>query len=738
MYARSQLLSFSMTRWTKFIAQFLVGLGLLVGLNWGLRAQAQFPSIPGLPDIPVDIPVDVPGLDDLLAKEPALTTSLEDAQQEIPFLDTYQPDQYQALGLLPRTSSSNGFSAQPGDYTFHAQSYCLRAGTHAPGSGDGYLYAPLKGSAADIIQNVLQRSVDHPDISQQQVQTLLWAIIAQSDLASLPAERQQVARTLLTDDEFNRLSSGALGDIPDELLRQVLQELPPVAEQVFAANAEIRSTITRANSTFEDLERIAVLLGDAPITEDSRQVPAQRWSYHPDGYFVRYFPSGYKKTEMHVSVPRPTGLTRDGQGRITALETQTGNRIELSYDDTVAPLAVSGDGTVTGYAFDAIRLIRDEVLPPEDILSFDETWSGQGWTLVGVPQGNGQAQAGGRYPNADQRYQQATRYQQQHSSAFNQVGIESNAAALKDLADIYHLQQALEAAIAPPANTWMADQLRILPQAWQYQLCRHAGACGAMAQRSQPNLLASTQGVYLAQNDPESPNGSPGGPGSPNGTPVDPSGSPAVPGVTSKQRLGESGRPVPEDDIPPEDDPQCQQVQRELAGLKRNQDTFKSDLVKESARRNGLDNGYDYNRLVKEFISLQRSQGDDFEYSPANQRAAVAAAQDASAGDSSTSGSALEVPAFTNGSNCKITYGQTREEFEASGRPGVIRDAYVDHEKVHQSTCNRTRDPNGDGTVDNPDGYLDYMNDINNYSQDEIDAYQASIDRLQRWLDENC
>lgn len=179
-------------------------------------------------------------------------------------------------------------------------------------------------------------------------------------------------------------------------------------------------------------------------------------------------------------------------------------------------------------------------------------------------------------------------------------------------------------------------------------------------------------------------------------------------------------------------------MENHIRRLKRNQETFKRDLVKESARRNGLDNGYDYNRLVKEFISLQRSQGDDFEYSPANQRAAVAAARDASAGDGSTSGSALEVPASTNGSNCKITYGQSREEFEASGRPGVIRDAYVDHEKVHQSTCHRTRDPDGDGNVDNSDGYLDHMNDIDNYSQDEIDAYQASIDRLQQWLDENC
>ncbi|ASC74169.1 uncharacterized protein XM38_051440 [Halomicronema hongdechloris C2206] len=726
-----------MRRWTKFIARFFVGLMVLLGLNWGLQASAQF-RIPGIPDIPVDVPVEVPGLEELLAKEPALATSLEDAQQEIPFLDNYHPSQYKALRLLSLSDGPlgrsldhrNSFQVQPGDYAFHAQSYCLRAGTHGPGRGDGYLYAPLKGSAADIIQNVLRRSVDHPEIRQEQVQVLLWAIIAQTDLASLPPERAQVARTLLTDTEFNRLSSGALGQIPDELLQRALRELPPVAQQVFEAKARIRSTITQANSTFEDLERIAVLLGEAPLGENSREVPAQRWSYHPDGYFVRYSPSGYSQTEMHVSVPEPIQLTRDSQGRITTLTDRSGNRIDIQYDDSLAPLTVAGDDGVSGYAIRSVRLRRDELLPPEEILSFDRTWSDQGWTLVGVPSGDGRPQASGRYGDAATRYRQATRYQRQQASVFNQVDIASNTAALQDLADIYHLTQALEPVIAPPANSWQADQLTLLTRAWQYQLCRYAGACSAVASRSRDTLLASAQGIYLAQANQSMPGN--------DGTPIDPSGGAAVPGNTSKQRLGASNRPIPEDQIPPEEDPQCQQVAQELAGLKRNQDAFHNELIKQSARRNGLDNGYDYNRLVKEYIAQQRAQGDDFDYSTDNQRAAVTAAQEAVAGSSDTGGSALPVPAYTDADTCEIKHDQTREEFVAAGKPGVIYDAYVAHEQVHQRTCNQNRDPDGDGTVDNPDGYTDHMANIDNYSQDELDAYQASIDRLQRWLDEHC
>lgn len=700
----------------------------LLGLNWGLQAAAQFPPIPDIPDIPQEIPAEALGLDELLQKEPALTTSLEDAQQEIPFLDDYTPPHSKALRLLPRTET-NGFQAQPGDYTFHSQSYCLRAGTHVPGRGDGYLYAPLKGEAADVIQNVLQRSVDHPEIRQEQVQMLLWAIIAQTDLTALPGVRGQVAQTLLTDGEREQLSGRALGPIPNELLQQALQALPPIAQQVFEANAEIRDTITEANSTFEDLEEIAVLLGEPTASDDGRQVPVQRWSYHPEGYFVRYFPAGYAQTRMQVSVPPPIDLTRDDQGRITALTDSLGNRIEVEYDDRVAPLTVSGDEAVSGYAFRTIHMTRRERLVPDDGLSFDETWQGQGWTLVGTPAGNGQVSGAERYTGASSRYQQAVAYQQQQANAFNQVDIASNGAALQDLADVYHLKQAIDAVITPPANTWKADQLALLTQAWQYQLCRHGGACSPIADQSRESLMASANNIYLAQANQTTPGG----------TAVDPSDGAAVPGNTGKQRLGKSSRPVPEDEIPPEEDPECEQLREELEGLKQVQATFEDKRIKQLARRNDLNTGDEYYDLVKEVIAQKRSQGDDYTFSPDNQRAAVRAARNTDAATGDTAGEQLPVGGSTDRDTCEITlHPDTKQAFINRGEPGAIYDAIKIHEEVHASTCHRLRDPNGDGAVDNPEGYRDYMRDIDNYSRNEIEAYQATIDRLQRELDEKC
>jgi hypothetical protein len=33
-------------------------------------------------------------------------------------------------------------------------------------------------------------------------------------------------------------------------------------------------------------------------------VPSGRWSMHPDGYFVRYLPSGYSSTRVEIWVPQ--------------------------------------------------------------------------------------------------------------------------------------------------------------------------------------------------------------------------------------------------------------------------------------------------------------------------------------------------------------------------------------------------------------------------------------------------
>ena len=41
-----------------------------------------------------------------------------------------------------------------------------------------------------------------------------------------------------------------------------------------------------------------------PIGPGSREVPAGRWSNHPDGYMIRFYPSSYPTTKVDIYVPQ--------------------------------------------------------------------------------------------------------------------------------------------------------------------------------------------------------------------------------------------------------------------------------------------------------------------------------------------------------------------------------------------------------------------------------------------------
>lgn len=302
----------------------LMAAALAVVIVGAAPARAQ---IPGLGDAG-GLLNRIPSLSSFLEGDPPITTSLDDARTEIAFLDGWSPIGLQRLDRLPRTGEG-AFRLRPGRFAMEAESYCMHAGTHGPGGGDGYLYAPLAGSKAGIVQSLLRNSVAHPEVPQQDIQVLIWAIIARTEFDEMPSEMQRTARTLLTRDQVKDLDDGALGMVPESVMREAMSQLPPGARQVFQAEARLRSMISSGGSSFADLERVAVLTGAVEPPEGSRPVPEGRWSFDPDGYFVRYDPSGYSRTRVEVSVPRPVAIARDASGRITGIYGSYGQRLEM-------------------------------------------------------------------------------------------------------------------------------------------------------------------------------------------------------------------------------------------------------------------------------------------------------------------------------------------------------------------------------------------------------------------------
>lgn len=240
-------------------------------------------------------------LDELVTGNP-ISTNFSDTTGTAPELNGYEPQDLVPLLEMPRTPNG-GFYLLPGDYEYVAQSYCMHPGTHGPApGGDGYLFAPLKGPKSEIVRHILERAVSHPEVSQSSIQVLLWAIVARARLGEMGPETQKTALQLLTPEELVELNGGALGLIPQPVLNAAIAKLPPAAQRVIEAQAEIRSLMSQAETAYEDLERVAVLAGEI-ATGTSSDVPWGQWSKHPDGILIRFMPSHYTNMRVQLHVP---------------------------------------------------------------------------------------------------------------------------------------------------------------------------------------------------------------------------------------------------------------------------------------------------------------------------------------------------------------------------------------------------------------------------------------------------
>ncbi len=244
------------------------------------------------------------GKDPLQIDKPPITTSLTDAKWGDASKDGFTPREAERSLMTLQRTPNGGFVLQPGYYSFQDQSYCLKAGTHGPGGGDGYLYAPPKGPMEDIVMTIVRNSVNHPEVEQHDIQLLLWAIIARAKYENLESKLKLVAAKLLTAKQLASINRTGLDMIPESVQRKAIDEAPAPIQAVLRAEAQLRSMLTSGSSSFEDIERVAVLGGAAPFDEGSQDVPGGRWSNHPDGYFVRYIPSSYSSTRVEIWIPQ--------------------------------------------------------------------------------------------------------------------------------------------------------------------------------------------------------------------------------------------------------------------------------------------------------------------------------------------------------------------------------------------------------------------------------------------------
>ena len=262
-------------------------------------AQAQFGTIGKVISA---APIKAPALPDIINGPKPVSTSLKDAVFSDASRDSASlPGKPLAMTDLNR-SPQGGFVLAPGYYVMLAQSYCLHAGTYGPGGGDAYLYAPVKGSAKDAVTSILQNSVAQPEINQRDIQLLLWAIVARAKFEDLDMRLKAVAAKLLTKKQLAGLNRSALGVLTSPQLASVTGGMPGPLRTIVEAESRMRGLLSTPGSNYAEIERVAVIAGAAPRGAGSIDVPASRWSLHPDGYWVRYKPNSYTNTWVEVWV----------------------------------------------------------------------------------------------------------------------------------------------------------------------------------------------------------------------------------------------------------------------------------------------------------------------------------------------------------------------------------------------------------------------------------------------------
>ncbi|MDH7571460.1 MAG: hypothetical protein QHJ73_17940 [Armatimonadota bacterium] len=143
-----------------------------------------------------------------LMPDAALTTSLADAYPHVPFLDTFDPQRLAPLARVPH-SIGGYYPLLPGLWETQVHSYCLKAGTYAPEQGDGYLAAPLLGPQADILRKLLRSSLEHPGVTQNDIQEVVLAVVLRLEISQLPESSQSAARLLLSPEDLARIDGYA-------------------------------------------------------------------------------------------------------------------------------------------------------------------------------------------------------------------------------------------------------------------------------------------------------------------------------------------------------------------------------------------------------------------------------------------------------------------------------------------------------------------------------------------------
>lgn len=265
-----------------------------------------------------DILKKIPGVGDVF--EEAVSTNIKDAYPSALWLKGLDKQ------IPVTTGESYSTGLPPGYYKFDFKTFCLHAGGYAPTEGSGYLAAPLMGTRAKLIQSILTRYDDNQNIEQRDVQLLIWGVEAGQKFSNYPADFQLRVTPLLTPDEIAQMEV--------DLKEIALDLLPGEAKEILNLYHELRSKLSDVNTSYEQIEQIAVKTGIPPPGKGSKNIERGTWSSIGNGVYIRSFTDVYPKSQVEIYMPEDVTIQYDqpeAPRKIISLDDGS-YRIELQYE----------------------------------------------------------------------------------------------------------------------------------------------------------------------------------------------------------------------------------------------------------------------------------------------------------------------------------------------------------------------------------------------------------------------
>jgi len=307
---------------------------------------------------------------------------------QIPLMDNWSPDGM-VSGRKARRGPAGGFLIQSGvPYEFHLESYCMGVGQYSHPGGKGYAVAPMPSEG--LVGKILAAAASHPEVKQSDIQYLIWNLLPNTPFHKLSESSKATVRRLLPPEVLaDAGAEGMQAAAKDAAMQQASESLgsmlqarmqaavPASVRKVQEAQNRVRQMMADANTSYEEIEAVAVQRGEPPSDPSDLPIPAGRWSLNPDGYLMRVDSFVFMKSTVQIFKPRPYRADRDELGRIWSVASDDGYRCETAYDDKVGAIDLPGYPQYVAYLLSRTKV----TVPSAGGKAKTKTWKNVGWVL---------------------------------------------------------------------------------------------------------------------------------------------------------------------------------------------------------------------------------------------------------------------------------------------------------------------------------------------------------------------